>query len=67
MQKILILFFLSTCVFVRDPFVYQSKPRIIAEGQINGEEIKVIQNDDIGIKIKRKKSPSTEIAEGLGG
>lgn len=67
MKRIIFLLMLPLFVGCRDPFVYQSKPRIVAEGQINGEEIKVIQSDDSGIKIKRKKSPSTEIAEGLGG
>lgn len=67
MKSFCVLAVLTMYVGCRDPFVYQSKPRIVAEGQINGEEIKVIQTDDTGIKIKRKKSPSTEIAEGLGG
>jgi hypothetical protein len=46
------MFFCST----RDPFVYQQKQRIVAEGEINGEIIKVLQTDDTCVKIKRKKS-----------
>ncbi len=51
----MIILILSTFSFARDPFVYQLKPRIVAEGQINGEEITVVHTDGNDIKIKRKK------------
>ena len=55
MKYRMIILILSTFSFARDPFVYQLKPRIVAEGQINGEEITVVHTDGNDIKIKRKK------------
>lgn len=52
-------FFFFAAVLVchcRDPFVYQPTHQIVAEGEINGETIKVVQTDAASLHIKRKKS-----------